>query len=139
MSVECGTIDSPPSFTNITVWGIITMICMLFVGVTSFLGIIYADFGHLFFGLINLIGSCFGFAGLIFAIISIVKKIPAHMKVSMTCYFISCLIAAVSFVLGFLISDNKIQNILTPIFHLLLGIFLCYLFFVQSKNLGSSG
>ena len=139
MSVECGTIDSPPSFTNITVWGIITMICMLFVGVTSFLGIIYADFGHLFFGLINLIGSCFGFAGLIFAIISIVKKIPAHMKISMTCYFISCLIAAVSFVLGFLISDNKIQNILTPIFHLLLGIFLCYLFFVQSKNLGSSG
>ena len=139
MSVECGTIDSPPSFTNITVWGIITMICMLFVGVTSFLGIIYANFGNIFFGLINLIGSCFGFAGLIFAIISIVKKIPAHMKVSMTCYFISCLIAAVSFVLGFLISDNKIQNILTPIFHLLLGIFLCYLFFVQSKNLGSSG
>ena len=74
MSVECGTIDSPPSFTNITVWGIITMICMLFVGVTSFLGIIYANFGNIFFGLINLIGSCFGFAGLIFAIISIVKK-----------------------------------------------------------------
>lgn len=139
MSVECGTIDSPPSFTNITVWGIITMICMLFVGATSLLGIIYANFGNLFFGLINLIGSCFGFAGLIFAIISIVKKIPAHMKISMTCYFISCLIAAVSFVLGFFSSDNKIENILTPIFHLLLGIFLCYLFFVQSKNFGSSG
>ena len=139
MSVECGTIDSPPSFTNLTVWGIITMICMLFVGVTSFLGIIYANFGNIFFGLINLIGSCFGFAGLIFAIISIVKKIPAHMKISMTCYFISCLIAAVSFVLGFFSSDNKIENILTPIFHLLLGIFLCYLFFVQSKNFGSSG
>ena len=140
MSVECGTIDSPPSFTNITVWGIITMICMLFVGATSLLGIIYANFGNLFFGLINLIGSCFGFAGLIFAIISIVKKIPAHMKISMTCYFISCLIAAVSLVLGFFTSsDINVGNLLTAIFHLLLGIFLCYLFFVQSKNFGSSG
>ncbi len=136
--VECGTIESPPSFTNVTVWGIITMICMLFVGISSIYGVIgSASFGsdNFFFDLINLIGSCFGVAGLIFAILSIVQKNAAHMRIGMTCYFISCLIALVVFILS-LIFWGKVE--IRSIFHLLLCIFLCYLFFVQSKNMGAS-
>lgn len=136
--VECGSIESPPSFTNITIWGIITLICMLFVGISSIYGLIgSASFGsnNFFFDLINLIGSCFGVAGLIFAILSIVQKNGAHMKIGMTCYFISCLIAVVVFILS-IIYWGTID--FRSILHLLLCIFLCYLFFVQSKNFGSS-
>lgn len=137
--VECGSIESPPSFTNITIWGIVTLICMLFVGISSIYGLIgSASFGseNFFFDLINLIGSCFGVAGLIFAILSIVQKNGAHMKIGMTCYFISCLIAVVVFILS-IIYWGKIE--IRSILHLLLCIFLCYLFFVQSKNFSSSG
>ena len=136
--VECGSIDSPPSFTSVTVWGIITMICMLFVGISSIYGVIgSASFGsnYFFVDLINLIGSCFGVAGLIFAILSIVQKNAAHMKIGMTCYFISCLIALVVFILS-IIYYGSVD--IRAILHLLLCIFLCYLFFVQSKNMGAS-
>ena len=69
--VECGAIDQPPSFSNITIWGIITYICMLIVGVTSFWGLVGAiGFkGTFLIDLLNVIGGGFGVAGLIFAIL----------------------------------------------------------------------
>ena len=38
--VECGSIEQPPSFTNLTVWGIVTFIIMLILGVSSIMGAI---------------------------------------------------------------------------------------------------
>ena len=132
--VECGAIDQPPSFTNITIWGIITYICMLFVGISSIYGLL-GGFGDLW-GIISVIGSAFGVAGLIFAILSIVQKNGAHMKIAMTCFLISCVISAVIFVIFCLKGSINSGNFLHFVLHLLLCLFLCYLFFVQSKNFG---
>ena len=132
--VECGAIDQPPSFTNITIWGIITYICMLFVGISSIYGLLGLFDG--LWGLVGFIGSAFGVAGLIFAILSIVQKNGAHMKIAMTCFLISCVISAVLFVLMVIDGGINKGNFLHFVLHLLLCIFLCYLFFVQSKNFG---
>ena len=131
--VECGSIDQPPSFSNITIWGIITYICMLIVGVTSFWGLAGAlGFkGNFLIDLLNIIGCGFGVAGLIFAILSIVQHNGAHMKISMTCYLVACVISLVIFVLCLIwYGDFRFGSLL----NLLFCIFLCYLFFVQSKN-----
>lgn len=132
--VECGAIDQPPSFSNITIWGIVTYICMLFVGISSIYGLLggFADL----WGIIGFIGSAFGVAGLIFAILAIVQKNGAHMKIAMTCFLISCVISAVLFVLLVFKGGINSGNFLHFVLHLLLCLFLCYLFFVQSKNFG---
>ena len=133
--VECGSMSSPPSFRNLTVWGIITFVIMLVIGITSINSVVPPlGFNHFFIDLLNLIGGCFGVAGLVFAILSIIQSNAAHLKISMTCYFVSCLIMLLSFILGIIYSDPNVNSIL----HLLLCIFLCYLFYVQSKNFSST-
>ena len=135
--VECGAIDQPPSFSNITIWGMVTYICMLFVGISSIYGLM-GGFGTLI-EILNIVGSCFGVAGLVFAILAIIKKNGAHMKIAMTCYLISCVVSAVVFVLTIIDPPKEGEegrNLAHLIVHLLLCLFLCYLFFVQSKNFG---
>ena len=133
--VECGAIDQPPSFQNLTIWGIITYICMLIIGINSIYGVIGAlGFHNALIDILNLVGSGFGVAGLIFAILSIVQHNGAYMKISMTCFFICCIISLVVFVFYILKGGLTAGNILSCLLNLALSIFLCYLFYVQSKN-----
>ena len=129
--VECGSIEQPPSFTNITVWGIVTFIIMLILGVSSIMGVIEGCNFRSFYSIILLIGSCFGVAGLIFVILSIVQNNGTHMKVGALCFLVSCIIHTVLLIL-YIVGGKTIYfgNIL----QLCLDIFLCYLFYRQSNG-----
>ena len=130
--VECGTIDQPPSFNNITVWGIVTFVIMAVLGVSSIMGVIEGcGFGNGFYSILLLIGSGFGVAGLIFVILSIVQKNGSHMKMGIVCFLISCIIHTVLFIL-YIVGGQTIY--FANILQLLLDIFLCYLFYRQSNG-----
>ena len=130
--VECGTIDQPPSFNNITVWGIVTFVIMAVLGVSSIMGVIEGcGFGNSFYSILLLIGSGFGVAGLIFVILSIVQKNGSHMKMGIVCFLISCIIHTVLFIL-YIVGGKDIY--FANILQLLLDIFLCYLFYRQSNG-----
>ena len=134
--VECGTINEPPSFSHITVWGIITMIIMAVVGIESIYGAIDAiNFKDSLLSLLLLIGSGFGVAGLIFAGLALWKSSPPLMKTSGTCFLISCLVS-IAFLIFSIIKNGFYGQVILQI---ILDVFLCYLFFVQSNSFSSSG
>ena len=130
--VECGTIDQPPSFTNITIWGIITFIIMLVLGISSLMGVIEGcHFNNSFYSILLLVASGFGVAGLIFVILAIIQNNGAHMKIGSLCFLVSCLINVVLFILYI---ANKEDIYFANILELCLDIFLCYLFYRQSNG-----
>ena len=129
--VECGSMNQLPSFSNITVWGIIIFIIMFVVGANSVFGVIHAlDFKDSLLSILILIGSGFGVAGLIFAILAIVQSNLAHMKVAALCFLISCLVNVVLIVFSIIRDGFFFGTILQIIFN----VFLCYLFYVQSNG-----
>ena len=133
--VECGSMSDPPSFSNITVWGIVTFIIMLVVGIDSIYGVISAlHFDGFLFSIILLIGSGFGVAGLIFAILAIVQNNGIHMKLAAFCFLVSCLVHIVLLIVSIFGSGIYLAAIL----QIILDVFLCYLFFVQNKGFSPS-
>ena len=134
--VECGSIDQPPSFQNLTIWGLVTFIIMLVLGVDSIYGVIDGcHFGDSFYSILLLVGSAFGVAGLIFVILSIIQHNGTHMKMGVLCFLISCVIHVVLLVL-YIIRGNGIN--FGSICQIALDIFLCYLFYRQSSGFGSA-
>ena len=128
--VECGSIDQPPSFKNITIWGIVTLVIMVLLGVDSTIGFINGiknNDGFYYFFL--LIGSAFGIIGLILAVISIIARTGGFMWIGLFCFLISCIIHIVLLILN-LIGDVDVN--LGSIFQIVIDIFLCYLFYRQS-------
>ena len=129
--VECGSMNQLPSFSNITIWGIVIFIIMLVVGIDSVNGVIYAlHFKDSLISILILVGCGFGVAGLVFAIIAIVTNNLANMKIAALCFLISCLVNIVLLVFSILRSGLYIESIL----QIILNVFLCYLFFVQSNG-----
>ena len=133
--VECGSMEQTPDINNLTVWGIVTFVIMLVLGILSIGGVIEAVNYMSFWGILCLVGSGFGVAGLIFVILALVQKNPAHMKIGTLCFLISCIIHTVLLIIA--ICAGK-HIYISSILQLCLDIFLCYLFYVQSKNLGPS-
>ena len=136
--VECGSMDQPPSIQNLTIWGIVTFVIMAVLGISSIYGVMEALNFPSFWSIIGLIGSGFGVAGLIFVVLSIFQNNGVYMKIGCFCFLVSCIISLVLFILGLigLMGEHKFHagNLIT----LLLDIFLCYLFFLQSKGFSPS-
>ena len=134
--MECGSMDQPPSFQHLTVWGLITFIIMLVLGVGSIYGVIDGcKFDPFVYCLLLLIGSGFGVAGLIFVILSIIQHNGAYMKLGVLCFLISCIINTVMFIL-MLIGGHGVS--VPSILQVALDIFLCYLFYRQSNGFSSA-
>ena len=132
--VECGTASEPPNFSNLTVWGIVTLVIMAILGIDSIYGAMWAiDFQNTLYSILILVGSCFGIAGLVLVILSLVQKNPHYMTVGIFCFLISCIIHAVYLVFCILNGDFK-NNSVSAILHLALDIGLCILFFLQNKG-----
>ena len=131
---ECGSIDQPPSIEHVTIWGVVTFVIMLIVGLSSVYGVLEALNTILtLWSFILLAGSGFGVAGLVLVIISLIKKNPLYMKLGIVCFLISCIINIVLLVLGLLnVSDAELYK--SSILHIVLDIFLCYLFYRQSSG-----
>ena len=133
--LECGSMNQPPSFSNITIWGIITLVIMLIVGIYSILGFIDAlKFGNFLFSIVLLIGNGFGVAGLIFAILAIVQRNGNFMKIAALCFLVSCIVNIVVLVFSIVKFGFYYQALL----EILLDVFLCYLFWVQSSGYSSA-
>ena len=134
--VECGSIDQPPSFQNLTIWGIVTFVIMLVLGAMSLYGVIDGcKFGDSFYSILLLIGSLFGVAGLILVILSLIQSNGMYMKMGIVCFLISCLIHIVLLILYIIRGEGFHAS---TILQLLLDIFLCYLFYRQSNGFGAA-
>ena len=129
--VECGRMEDPPNLQVITVWGIVTFVIMFVVGVGSVMGLINGSPFSSLYSALSFIGSFIGAVGLVFIILSLVQKIANYMKTGAFCFMVSSIIHIVFFVF-FLFGDAKLN--FSSILQLALDIFLCYLFFVQSKG-----
>ena len=137
--VECGSIDQPPSIEHVTIWGVVTFVIMLVLGLSSVGGVLEvlnSDELSLW-SFILLAGSGFGVAGLVLVILSLVKKNSLYMKMGIFCFLVSCIINIVLIILAvFGVSDSKLY--ISSILHIALDIFLCYLFYRQSSGFSPS-
>ena len=132
--VECGSISEPPSFQNLTIWGIVTLVIMVILGIDSIYGASWAlHFDHFIYSTLILVGSCFGIAGLVLVLLSLFQRIPQYMTFGIFCFLISCIVHAVYLVFCIANGDfNKDSS--SAIIHLCLDIFLCILFYLQNKG-----
>ena len=134
--VECGSMKDPPSIENITVWGIITFVIMAALGLASIYGVLNALQFWSIWSILDLVASGFGVAGLIFVILSLVKKNPLYMKFGIICFLVNCICCLVLFLLYFINNDEekKAETITSWLLRLVLDVFLCYLFYLQSGS-----
>ena len=134
--VECGSMKDPPSIENITVWGIITFVIMAVLGLASIYGVLNALQFWSIWSILDLVASGFGVAGLIFVILSLVKKNPLYMKFGIICFLVNCICCLVLFLLYFINNDEekKAEKITSWLLRLVLDVFLCYLFYLQSGS-----
>ena len=105
--VECGSMKDPPSIENITVWGIITFVIMAVLGLASIYGVLNALQFWSIWSILDLVASGFGVAGLIFVILSLVKKNPLYMKFGIICFLVNCICCLVLFLLYFINNDEE--------------------------------
>ena len=134
--VECGSMKDPPSIENITVWGIITFVIMAVLGLASIYGVLNALQFWSIWSILDLVASGFGVAGLIFVILSLVKKNPLYMKFGIICFLVNCICCLILFLLYFINNDEekKAETITSWLLRLVLDVFLCYLFYLQSGS-----
>ena len=138
--VECGSPTDPPSFSNITIWGIFTFLCMLFIGGHSVYGLINAFRfnSKVFLDILSIAEYGFGVAGLVFIILSIVRKSGANMKIGMFCYLSSCILAIVILIIYLAWVGWYASFFVRYLFHLGVCFFLTYIFYQQSKKVEST-
>ena len=130
--VECGSFREPPNFQNLTIWGIITLVIMLILGIDSICGAIWSlGFHDSLYSLLVLIGSCFGIAGLVLVVLSLIQKNPQYMTYGIFCFLISCIIHTVYFIIC-LIRGHHLNA--SSVLNLILDILLCALFYFQNKG-----
>ena len=131
--VECGNIDTPPSRTNITIWGIVEFIIMCFIGL-SCLGTILGSFYNTinFVSIIGFVGAGFGFAGLIFVILGLLQSNGRYFNIGMICFFINILIAIVCIIFSII---NGSHVYFGTILTICLDIFMAYVLWRQSGHL----
>ena len=132
--VECGAYNEPPNFQNLTVWGIVTLVIMLILGIDSIIGVTWAlGFSDLLYSILILVGSGLGVAGLVLVILSIVQKNPSYMTFGIFCFLVSCIVHTVYLVFCIIRGDFS-NNSTSAVAHLILDIVLCFLFFSQNKG-----
>ena len=135
--VECGNIDTPPSRSNMTIWGIVEFIIMIFIGVSCALNVINAlGYSMSFWGIIWFVGNGFGVAGLVFVILGLFFTGGYHFKIGMICFFISILIAIVYIVITILRVEGREFYFSTAVY-LCLDIFMAYVLWRQSGHLSA--
>ena len=130
--IQCGSIDTPPSRSNITIWGIVELVIMFVIGILCLI-----DFFNLFSteigvrSIISIVGDGFGIAGLVFIILALWLGSGGHFKTGILCFLVSILITLVVIVWG-LISGGSIgiRTILTVAF----DVFLAYVLWRQSAQ-----
>ena len=130
--IECGNIDTPPSRSNITVWGLVEFIVMCIIGIFCLI-----DFFNVFYtqitvrSIIAIVGDAFGIAGLVFIILGLWLSNSSHFRTGILCFLVSIIITLVTIVWG-LISGASIsfQTILVVAF----DVFLAYVLWRQSAQ-----
>ena len=134
--VECGSISEPPNFQNLTIWGIVTLVIMVIVGVDSIYGLQWAfHFSDGLYSVLGLIASGCGVAGLVLVILSIVYHNTLYMTISIFCFLISSLVGIVMLIFYIAKGDDLNGN---SILHLALSVFICVLFYLQNKGFSPS-
>ena len=131
--VECGNIDTPPSRTNITIWGIVEFIIMCFIGL-SCLGNIFEILRYdiTLWSIISFVGAGFGFAGLVFVILGLWQSNGYYFNIGMICFFINILIAIVCIIFSII---NGSHVYFGTILTICLDIFMAYVLWRQSGHL----
>ena len=134
--VECGSIDTPPSRSNMTIWGIVELVVMCIIGLSCAGNVIdilnYGTIGT--WAIISLIGSGFGVAGLVFVILGLVYNNANYLRIGMICFFISIIIALVCLVFSILYSEKiYFSTLVTACFK----VFLAYVLWRQSGHLSA--
>ena len=131
--MECGNIDTPPSRTNITIWGICEFVVMCIIGLLCFFGFFdilrYGSIGV--WEIIGLVGNGFGIAGLIFVCLGLWQSNGSHFKIGILCFLVSILIDIVCAVFHFINNGLPLAGIL----RICLNIFLAYVLWRQSSHL----
>ena len=105
---------------------------MVICGVDSIYGVGWAlGFNDSIYSLLVLIGCCFGIAGLVLVILSLVQKNPQYMTYGIFCFLVSCIIQTVYFIVC-LVRGGHLNA--SAIISLILDILLCVLFYFQNKG-----
>ena len=133
--VECGNIYTPPSRSNMTIWGIVELVVMVLIGVSCLLNVLHTLGSHIdTLSIIWFVGNGFGVAGLVFVILGLFFTGVYHFRIGMICFFISIIIAIVYIVFQIL---SGYEIYFATIVYLCLDIFMAYVLWVQSGHLSA--
>ena len=129
--VECGSMDQPPSFKNLTIWGIVTLVFMLLLGIDSIIGLISGIVNNDgFYYFLLLVGSACGIVGLILVLITVITTNGTFLWISLFFFLSSCIIHIVLLLICLIGRDEGVN--LGSIFQIALDLFLSFLFYRQS-------
>ena len=133
--VECGNIYTPPSRSNMTIWGIVELVVMVLIGVSCLLNVLDAlHYKMNLWTIIWFVGNGFGVAGLVFVILGLFFTGGYHFRIGMICFFIS-IITAIIYIVIMIIDYQSVY--FSTIIYLCLDIFMAYVLWVQSGHLSA--
>ncbi len=126
--MECGDIHEPPSRSRVTIWCIVELVIMAFLGINCIYGFAESAGSSGVWAIIGLVANGFGIAGLIFVILAIWMENGSYMKIGTLCFAVTLIISIVLFIVN-LINGHTSGSL---IIHFILNCFLCYVFWIQS-------
>ena len=132
--MECGSIDTPPSRSNMTIWGIVEFVIMIFIGASCLLNVL--DTIHYTMNVWNIVwfvGNAFGVAGLIFVILGLLQSNGRYFNIGMICFFINIVISIVCIVFSIIGYGSAVY--FGTIVTVCLDIFMAYVLWRQSSHL----
>ena len=133
--IECGNIETPPSRTSITIWGLVEFIIMCIIGIfclIDFFNVFYTDITVR--SIIAIVGDAFGIAGLVFVILGLWMSNTNHFRTGILCFLVSIIITLVVIVWG-LISGASFT--LRIVLEVAFDVFLAYVLWRQSAQFTS--
>ena len=133
--MECGSIEQPPSRTQVTIWCIVELVVMAILGINCIYGFAENAGLHSIWDIIGLVANGFGIAGLIFVCLGLWQENGGFMKIGTLCFAVTLIISIVLFIIS--LFDGHTSG--SSIIHFILNCFLCYVFWIQSGRVGSSG
>ena len=135
--VECGNIDTPPSRSNMTIWGIVELVIMILIGVSCAFNVMDAiSYRMNVWNIVWFVGNAFGVAGLIFVILGLFFTGGYHFRIGMICFFVSIIIAIIYLVITILHVGQR-EIYFSTIVYLCLDIFMAYVLWRQSGHLSA--
>lgn len=132
--VECGNMETPPSRSNMTIWGIVELIVMGVIGLTCLFNLFdYVNRGiGGVWSIIGLVGNGLGLAGLVFICLGLYQSNSGHIKIGIICFLVSTLICCVCIVFSILNGEKLYFGMIVT---LALYIFIAYVLWKQSSHL----